>query len=82
MGLEMALWLLSAMGIVAAMIFWNRRKGGRAEQVGSSEDFSNVTMYFDPIHGEGHLFIGGIMVIVLVALFFYEFAKILRGMIF
>lgn len=77
----MAMWLLSSMGLAGAMFFWNKKKAEKTEQVGSADDFSNVTMFFDPIRGEGHLFVGGTLVIVFFSLFCYELAKILRGMV-
>lgn len=77
MGLKMAIWLLMSMALAASMYFWHQRKIGKSEQVGSAEEYSNVTLYFDPINGEGHLFLGGTAVIITFSLFSYELAKIL-----
>ena len=77
MELRIRLWLLATLGMVLLLIFWHRRKAEKSEQVGSPDNFSNITLYFNPIHGEGHLFIGGMVVIITFSLFCYELAKAL-----
>ena len=77
MEFRMGMWLLATLGIGTLMFFWHKRKSEKSEQVGSSDHYSNITLYFDPINGEGHLFIGGAMVIVSFSLFCYELAKMI-----
>ncbi len=78
----MTMWLLASMALGAAMFFWHRKKSEKSEQVGASEEFSNITLYFDPIKGEGHLFLGGTLVIICFSLFSFELAKIIVEIIF
>ncbi len=82
MGFSMAMWLLASMALGTIMYFWNKKKSEKAEQLGASEEFSNFTLYFDPIHGEGHLFVGGTLVIVTFSLFCHELAKIITNIAF
>ncbi|MBF0287121.1 MAG: hypothetical protein HQM14_04825 [SAR324 cluster bacterium] len=82
MGFSMWLYLLITIGLVASMYFWNQRKGEKTEKLGANEEFSNMTMYFNPTKGEGHLFIGGILVIITFSLFSFELAKIIVQIIF
>ena len=77
MEIRMGLWLLVSVVIGATMFLWHKKRSEKAEQVGSSDDFSNLTLYFDPFKGEGHLFIGGTLVIASFSLFVYELSKIL-----
>ncbi|MBF0288994.1 MAG: hypothetical protein HQM14_14345 [SAR324 cluster bacterium] len=81
MGFSMTMWLLACMGLGTLMYFWNKKKSEKTEQVGTAEEFSNFTLYFDPIRGEGHLFVGGTLVIITFSLFCHELAKILTGII-
>ncbi len=81
MGFEMGMWLLASLGTLAGMVGWHKRKMRGQEQVGANQDYSNMTMYFNPVHGEGHLFMGGILVIIFFSLFCYEFARIIREML-
>lgn len=78
MGFSMGMWLLASMGLAVSMFFWNKKKSERAEKVGTVDDFSNLTMFFDPIRGEGHLFVGGSLVIIFFSMFCFELAKILK----
>ena len=81
MELRMGLWLLASIALGAGIYFWHKRKMGATEQVGLSEDYSSLTLYFDPIKGEGHLFIGGTLVIITFSLFNYELAKMIATLI-
>ena len=81
MELRMGLWLLTSMGLGAIMFLWHKRKTGQSEQVGTSDSYSNITLYFDPINGEGHLFIGGTLIIISFSLFVYELSQIIVGFI-
>jgi len=74
MEFRMGMWFLTTLGIGTLILLWHQRKSGESEQIGSS-DLSNTTMYFDPIKGEGHLFIGGTMVVLSFSQFCYQFAK-------
>ncbi|MBF0288518.1 MAG: hypothetical protein HQM14_11935 [SAR324 cluster bacterium] len=64
------------------MFFWHKKKSQKSEQVGTAEEFSNITLYFDPFKGEGHLFVGGTLVIICFSLFSLELAKIIVNIIF
>ena len=75
MEFKMWLWLLSSIGLGAAILLWHKRKSALGEQIGPSDSYSNFTLYFDPINGEGHLFIGGTLVSITTSLFIYEFVK-------
>ncbi len=75
MEFRMAMWLLTTLGIGTVTFLWHQRKSGESERLGAS--FSNSTIYFDPIAGEGHLFFGGMMVVISFSQFCYELAKIL-----
>ena len=77
MEFRMGMWFLTTVGIGFLMFIWHKRKAEKSEQVGSADHYSNITLYFDPINGEGHLFIGGTLVIGSFSLFCYELAKIL-----
>ena len=81
MELRMGLWLFVSIALGASIYFWHRRKMGATEQVGSNEDYSSLTLYFDPIKGEGHLFIGGTLVIIAFSLFNYELAQMIVSLI-
>ncbi len=75
MEFKMWLWLLSSIGLGAVIFLWHRRKAEQSENIGPSDSYSNFTLYFDPINGEGHLFIGGAIVSITFSLFMYEFVK-------
>lgn len=77
MGFRMGLWLFTTIALIAAMYFWHKKRSEIPEQAGSSEAFSNLTLYFDPFKGEGHLFVGGTLVMASFSLFMYEFSKII-----
>lgn len=82
MELRMGLWLLATIAMALAMFFWHKRRVDATEQVGSAEEFSNLVLYFDPFKGEGHIFMGGTLVIVFFSLFMYEFAQIFMSFFF
>ena len=82
MGFQMSVWFLLSLALGTVIVLWNRKKSEISDQKGAQKTFSNMVIYFDPIKGEGHLFVGGIVVIIFVSMFFYEFAKILRGIFF
>lgn len=73
----LGLYLLLSMGMVACMILWHRKKTEKGED-SASTDFSNATMFFDPLRGEGHLFVGGIITLIFFSLFLLELAKKIR----
>ena len=77
MELRIGLWLLASIALGVSIFFWHKRKMEATEQVGSNEDYSSLTLYFDPIRGEGHLFLGGTLVMITFSLFSYELAKLL-----
>ncbi len=82
MGFQMAVWFLLACGLGTVIVLWNRKKSELSDQTSSQKVSSNMVVYFDPIKGEGHLFVGGIVVIIFVSFFFYEFAQIMRSIFF
>lgn len=75
MELRIGMWFLATLGMGMFIVFWHKKKTEKSEQIGFSNDFSNLVLYFDPIHGEGHLFLGGIVTIVSFSMFCYELAK-------
>ncbi len=77
MGFYMAVWLVSCFVLGTVIYFWHKRKTATSEQVGAVDEYSNMVLYFDPIRGEGHLFVGGTLVIIFFSLFCHELAKIL-----
>lgn len=78
----MGLWLLAAIAMGLAMFFWHKRRVDTTENAGTAEEFSNLVLYFDPLKGEGHIFMGGALMIVFFSLFMYEFAQIFLGFFF
>ena len=68
MSVELVMYFLMSMGVMTAMFFWHKKKSEKSEDMATS-DFSNVTMFFDPLKGEGHLFVGGIITLILFSLF-------------
>lgn len=79
MEFRIGMWFLATMGVAMFIVFWQKKKTEQSEQIGLSNDFSNLVLYFDPVHGEGHLFLGGIVTIVTFSMFCYELVKTVVG---
>ena len=77
MEIRMGLWFLASLLTAIAMFFWHKMRANVDDEMGSAEEFSNFVLYFDPFKGEGHLFVGGTLVVLFFSLFMYEFAQIL-----
>jgi len=70
----MGIWLAFTFFTVLGMIIFRKRKP-KEENL---EPPSNLVMFFDPIEGEGDVFIGGLLVLFFSSRFFLELFQTLR----
>ena len=70
----MGIWLAFTFFTVLGMIIFRKRKP-KEENL---EPPSNLVMFFDPIEGEGDVFLGGLLVLFFSSRFFLELFQTLR----
>tara|TARA_Y100001970_G_C14255107_1_gene874731 strand:- start:920 stop:1141 length:222 start_codon:yes stop_codon:yes gene_type:complete len=70
----MTIWLACTFFTILGMVIF-RKKKPKEENL---EPPSNLIMFFDPIEGEGDLFLGGLLVIFFSSRFFLELFQTLR----
>ena len=74
---SMWVWLILAIVLMVVLLFYQSRKWDGNDSL----EFSNITMFFNPIKGEGDIFLGGILVLVFFSFFLFELAKVFRSML-
>ena len=74
---SMWVWLILAIALMVVLLFYQSRKWDGNDSL----EFSNITMFFNPIKGEGDIFLGGILVLVFFSFFLFELAKVFRSML-
>ena len=74
---RMVMWLFLSMGLMVALYFYHQKKteGGDLDV-----EFSNFYMFFDPIKGEGDVFVGGILILLFFSFFLLELARTFRSL--
>ena len=70
----MGIWLALTFFTILAMVIFRKRKPNEE----NLEPPSNLVMFFDPIEGEGDVFIGGLLVLFFSSRFFLELFQTLR----
>ena len=70
----MGLWLTLIFFTILGMIIFRKRKPNEE----NLEPPSNLVMFFDPIEGEGDVFLGGLLVLFFSSRFFLELFQTLR----
>lgn len=75
---SMWIWLISSIALMVVLLFYQSRKWDGNDSL----EFSNITMFFNPVKGEGDIFLGGILVLVFFSFFLFELAKVFRSMLF
>ena len=68
------IWLGLSVGLTAMMVIW-RMKRPQDEKIDPPRNF---IMFFNPINGEGDLFIGGCLIIYFISRFFLEIFQNIR----
>ena len=70
----MGVWLALIFFTIFGMIIFRKRKPNEE----NLEPPSNLVMFFDPIEGEGDVFLGGLLVLFFSSRFFLELFQTLR----
>ena len=70
----MGTWLALTFFTILAMVIFRNRKPSEE----NLEPPSNFVMFFNPIEGEGDLFLGGLLVLFFSSRFFLELFQTLR----
>ena len=70
----MGVWLALIFFTIFGMIIFRNRKPNEE----NLEPPSNLVMFFDPIEGEGDVFLGGLLVLFFSSRFFLELFQTLR----
>ena len=70
----MTIWLLLTFFTILGMVIFRKRKPNEE----NLEPPSNFVMFFNPMEGEGDLFIGGLIVLFFSSRFFLELFQTLR----
>ena len=70
----MTLWLALTFFTILGMIIFRKKKPSEE----NIEPPSNLEMFFNPIEGEGDVFIGGLLVLFFSSRFFLELFQTLR----
>ena len=70
----MGIWLALIFFTILGMIIFRKRKPNEE----NLEPPSTMTMFFDPIEGEGDVFLGGLLVLFFSSRFFLELFQTLR----
>ena len=70
----MTIWLLFTFFTILGMVIFRKRKPNEE----NLEPPSNLVIFFNPIEGEGDVFIGGLLVLFFSSRFFLELFQTLR----
>ncbi|MGK5093860.1 hypothetical protein WDW89_17835 [Deltaproteobacteria bacterium TL4] len=75
MSVKLIGFLLSSIALMVGLYFFHQRKSSGDDK---ETDFSNMTMFFDPFKGEGDIFVGGIIILILFSQFLLELSQTIR----
>jgi len=70
----MTIWLLFTFFTILGMVIFRKRKPNEE----NLEPPSNMVIFFNPIEGEGDVFLGGLLVLFFSSRFFLELFQTLR----
>ncbi len=70
----MTIWLLFTFFTILGMVIFRKRKPNEE----TLEPPSNLVIFFNPIEGEGDVFLGGLLVLFFSSRFFLELFQTLR----
>ena len=70
----MTIWILFTFFTIVGMVIFRKRKPNEEKL----EPPSNLVIFFNPIEGEGDVFLGGLLVLFFSSRFFLELFQTLR----